>query len=146
MNLPCALIVEKPVGALLELFGDVLRLLMSLKPCLILFVEAPALVLKGFSSQILLIRPLSVIEQIEEGIRVDTAGIIQPGVIEDGKGLLRVVEGGVVWILRLIMPRLFRIPSLRTCCEGGSQESLNRWGRVGGCTLLGHFERLDQIL
>ena len=48
-HLPCALIIEEPVRSLLVLFGDGLRLLMPLKPGLVLFVKTPALTFQGFS-------------------------------------------------------------------------------------------------
>lgn len=80
--LPCTFVVEEPVGALLKLLGDVLRLLMSLEPGLVLLVEAPALVLEGLGSEVLLVGPLSVVEKIEESIGVDSTSIVQPRVIK----------------------------------------------------------------
>ena len=43
--IPCTLVVKEAVGALLKLLRDCLGLLMALKPCLILLVKSPALIL-----------------------------------------------------------------------------------------------------
>lgn len=83
-NEPCAFVVEESVGALLEFFCDVLRLFVTLEPCLVLFVEAPTLVLQRLGGQVLLIRSLTVVEQIEQCIRINPASIVQSGVVEDG--------------------------------------------------------------
>lgn len=64
-NIPCTLVVKEAVGALLKLLRDGLGLLVTLKPCLILLVESPALILQRFGSKILLICFLLVVEDIE---------------------------------------------------------------------------------
>ena len=59
-----------------ELLGDVLGLLVTLEPGLILLMEAPTLVSERLGSEVLLIRPLTVVEKVEESIRVNSPGIV----------------------------------------------------------------------
>lgn len=68
---PSTLVVEEPVCALLKLFRNVLRLLVPLKPRLILLVETPALLLQSFRRQILLVRALPVVKGVEQAVGVD---------------------------------------------------------------------------
>lgn len=69
--LPCAFIIEKAICPLLKVLSNGLGLLVSLKPCLVLLMEPPTLVLESLGSHILLGGPLSVVENVEQGIGVD---------------------------------------------------------------------------
>ena len=80
-NVPSALVVEEARGALLELLGDVLGLLVPLEPGLVLLVEPPTLTLKRLGGQVLLVRALLVVEGVEEAVRVYSA--VQSLVVED---------------------------------------------------------------
>lgn len=64
-HLPSTLIVEESICALLILFGNLLRLFVSLEPCLILLVKPPTLVLERPSGKPLLIGVLSIVEDVE---------------------------------------------------------------------------------
>lgn len=81
-DLPCALVVEEAVRALLKLFRDILGLLVTLEPRLVLLVESPALVLERLGSEVLLRRSLLVVKDVEQSVRVNAR--VKPGVIEDG--------------------------------------------------------------
>jgi hypothetical protein len=99
--LPCALVVEEPVGPLLIILGDCLWLFMPLEPCLVLLVESPALRLQRFGGKILLKGALLVVEGIEQRVRFYP--LVQSWVIEYGQWLLRVVRGrervGILWLI-----------------------------------------------
>lgn len=75
-NLPGAFIIKEPISTLLIFLSDVLRLLVALEPGLIQLVEAPALVLEGLGSQVLLIRGLTVVEEIEQRVCIYSAGLV----------------------------------------------------------------------
>lgn len=110
---PCALIIEEAVRAKFELFCDCLRLLVALKPGLILFVESPGLALKRLRCQVLLIRPLSVVESIEQTVCVYST--VQPRVVKNTQGLLRIMCRGVCpRVRRLVVIRLLCIKRYRT--------------------------------
>ena len=85
---PCALVVKEPISPLLVLLRYVLRLFMSLKPCLILFVETPTLGFERLGGKILLIRTLAVIEDIEQRVRINSS--IQVRIIDYDGWFLRV--------------------------------------------------------
>lgn len=85
VHLPCALIVEKSICALLKVFSDVLRFLMSLKPSLILLMESPTLIFQSLGCHVLLGSTLLIVEYIEQSVRVHTG--VQPRVIEDSEWL-----------------------------------------------------------
>lgn len=70
--LPCALIVKKPICSLLKLLGNRFWLLVALEPSLVLFMETPALILECLRREVLLIRPLFVVEDVEKCIRIYT--------------------------------------------------------------------------
>ena len=77
LNLPCALIIEKSVCSLFVFVCDHLWLLMALKPRLILLVKSPALAFQRLCREILLVGTLSIVEDVEEGVCVDSACLVQ---------------------------------------------------------------------
>jgi len=81
MGLPSAFVIKETICALLELLCNGLGLLVSLEPCLVLLVEAPALALEGFCRQVLLICPLLVVEGVEQAVGVNPA--VKSGIVED---------------------------------------------------------------
>ncbi len=101
-DVPCGLVIEKPVGPLLKLLRDILGLFMPLEPRLVLLMKTPALVFQGFGRQILLIRALLVVKDIEKCIRLDTR--VQARVIEDRQRFLRIPGWRVISRFRLIRP------------------------------------------
>jgi hypothetical protein len=74
--IPCALVVKETISSLLKLIRNRLRLLVSLEPGLVLLVEAPTLVLERLRRKVLLICALSVVEDVEEGVGVNSASLI----------------------------------------------------------------------
>lgn len=62
---PCTLIIKEAICPLFIFLGNILRLLMSLKPCLVLLVKPPALLFKCLGSMILLWCALPIIEDVE---------------------------------------------------------------------------------
>jgi hypothetical protein len=113
--IPCTLIVKEAVGALLKLLRNCLGLLMTLKPCLILLVESPALILQRLGSKILLICLLLVVEDIKQSIWIDAG--IQPRIIKHRINLLRIVRGSPHWVLRLVVPSRPYINGVRTAVQ-----------------------------
>ena len=69
---PCAFVVKEPICALLELLCDCLWLFVTLKPSLILLMEAPALILQCLGREILLVSPLLVVEYVEKCVWIYT--------------------------------------------------------------------------
>jgi len=67
---PCSLIVEEAIRPLLIFIRDILGLFVALKPCLVLFMESPALLLQRFGRQVLLVRVLPIVEDVEQRIGV----------------------------------------------------------------------------
>lgn len=104
---------------------------MSLEPRLVLLVKTPALVLEGLGGEELLICALLVIKQVEQRIGIDAPGLVQPWVVEDPEGFLRIVQRGVVRVLGLVMTRLFGICRFGTGRERCCQEALRGRGWVG---------------
>lgn len=86
LNVPRALVVKEAICPLLELVGDALGLLVSLKPGLVLLVESPALVLECFRSKILVGGILLVVEHIEQCVRIDPC--VESGIVEDRQRFL----------------------------------------------------------
>jgi hypothetical protein len=62
---PCALVVEEAVRPLFKLLRYGFGLLVTLKPSLVLLVEAPALVLQRPRREVLLVRALLVVKDVE---------------------------------------------------------------------------------
>lgn len=106
-NLPCALIIEEPVGSLLKLLSDSFRLLVALKPSLILLVEAPTLIFEGFRSKVLLICTLPVVEHVKKCVRVHAS--VYSRIIKYGQRFLGIVTRCLKSILGLVIPRLFSV-------------------------------------
>lgn len=90
---------------------------MALEPGLVLFMEAPALVLERLCRQVLLVASLTVVKQVEKRIGIDPSGVIQTRIIEYGEWFLRVVERGVVRIGRSVMTGFLCIGRLRASCQ-----------------------------
>lgn len=78
---PRGLVVEEPIGPLLEFLRNVLGLLVALEPSLILLVKPPALAFQRLRCQVLLVRPLPIVEGVEQAVSVDAA--VQSGIIKD---------------------------------------------------------------
>jgi hypothetical protein len=72
---------------LLKVLSDVLRLLVSLKPSLILLMKTPTLILESLGCHVLLGGALLVVKDVEKRVGVDAG--VQPWVIKDGKRLSR---------------------------------------------------------
>lgn len=81
VNIPSAFVIKETICALLKFLGDCFRLLVSLEPCLVLLVEAPALALQRLRCQVLLICALLVVESIEQAVGVYPA--VESGIVED---------------------------------------------------------------
>ncbi len=64
-SLPSAFVVEEAIGALLELLGDILGLLVPLEPGLVLLMKPPTLTLKRLGGEILLVRALLVVKGVK---------------------------------------------------------------------------------
>jgi hypothetical protein len=119
-NIPSTLIIKKSISPLLKLIRNILRLLMPLKPRLILLMEPPALALQRFSSQELLIRPLPVVKSIKQGISVYPA--VQARVVEDPERFLRIVRGRVgVGRGRFVVIGFFGVEGYGAVCTGGGE-------------------------
>lgn len=65
MSLPGALVVKEPIRPLFVFFRNLLRLLVPLKPRLILLVEPPTLILQSAGREPLLVGILPVVEDVE---------------------------------------------------------------------------------
>jgi hypothetical protein len=139
--IPCALIVKEAVGALFEFLCDCLGLLVTLKPCLILLVESPALILQRFGSKILLICFLLVVKDIEQSIRIDPS--VQSRIVKYRVDLLRIVRWCANGILWLVTPRRHYINGIRAAVQRGCQHPLRRLRWSTGDSSLGCFKRLE---
>lgn len=82
-DLPGAFVIEKAIRALFVLLGNCFRFLMALEPCLILFVEPPALVLQSTCRQPLLIRILPIVKDVEQSVGFHSLILIQCRIVED---------------------------------------------------------------
>ena len=122
---------------------------MALEPRLVLFMEAPALQLERLCGEILLVGALAVVEDVEEGVGIDTA--VEARVVEGGEWCLGIMWGGGVTRGRLVHAGTVGVGGCRAGECGGEQ--VPRADRVvedGGGWLLrdsrfGRFERLDEV-
>lgn len=101
-NLPGALVIEETVRTLLIFFRYRLGLLVTLKPSLVLLVEAPALVFQRPSCQVLLVASLLIVEDVKERVGIDPR--VEPGVVEYRQRLLREPGLRVELDVRLVTP------------------------------------------
>lgn len=69
---------------------------MTLKPCLVLLVESPTLVLESSCRKPLLVGVLPVVENVEQGVRLQSLVLVQGGIIEDRQDVLRIVCWSVI--------------------------------------------------
>lgn len=107
---PGSLKVKVEVDSLFVLVGDGLGLVCALEPGEVLLVEAPALLLELLRSQVLQVRPLAVVEDVEQRVDVEVGkqrrirevrGRLLRVVVRRGVRISRdVVLGPVVTIMR----------------------------------------------
>ena len=118
---------------------------MTLEPSLILFVEAPTLVLQALSSEVLLVSALTVVKDEEEGISVDA--LVQIVVIRNRRRLLGVVMGSIVFGSWAVVAWLLRVGNLRLIVVRGLEHILEGCGiDIGRSMGFGDLEAGDQIL
>ena len=80
--IPCTLVVEEAICPLLVLFRDLFGLFVPLKPCLVLLVESPALILERLCCETLLISALTVVENVEQRVCLHPSTLVECRVIK----------------------------------------------------------------
>jgi len=120
---PACFIIEVNVCSLLILIGGDLGFFMTLKPSHIFFMKAPTLLLELTRGQILLVRPLGVVENEEKSISSELLEDV--GVLEDRRRRGRIRSRRRVRVLRRIGPGTFVVRG-----RGGNHEGFVQCGQI----------------
>lgn len=104
---PRAFIVEEPISALFKFLVDHFGLLVPLEPCLVLLVKPPTKLLQPLGCEVLLIRSLTIVEDIKKGVRVHLHKQVR--LFKNSERFLRIVRRCFVRRLRLVAFWPFRI-------------------------------------
>lgn len=128
---PPSLVIKVDVGSLLVFIRRHLWFFVTLEPSHVLFVEPPGLLLQFTSSQVLLVRSLSVVEDEEQAVGAKLFKDLW--VVKDGARSCRVACRSWVRVLWRVLARSFVVRRVRHGSEGivEGRKIGTIWGGVG---------------